>query len=401
MTNEEIVAKAIITTDALAAAGLLGDEQADQFIDYVIDVTELRGSVRVVRFRAQNLDIDKIGVGQRVTVPKSEARDPGIRRGVTTSKVTLTPQELMTPFEISDNFAENNLQGEDVEDTIIRMMATQTANDIEEMLVNADVLGPARLEDDLEPGGSTTQVIRDPLMRLMDGWLRLMDSGNVYDATGASISLRVFSAIIRTLPVKFRRTRRNLRFFISMDLEQLWREKVSARMTAKGDDAMASSSPIPVFGVPLIPVPLMDSNPRIVQHVTLGAAPASVTLRYQPIVTSAAFPMYVTLSTLAGVPTTPFVETTDYTIDDTTGVLTTVALGAMAAGGTYKVTYHAVGQVALADQNNLIMGIGRDIRIESQREIFKGLNQFAITTKVDAEIEEVTATVKGINIALT
>jgi len=395
MTNEELVQKALITTADLVAAGKLNDMQSDMFIDFVIDVTELRGSVRVVRFTNENLQIDKIGVGQRVSVPKEEAKDPGVRRGVNTSKVKLTPQEVMTPFEISDNFAEHNIEGEEVEDTVMRLMATQTANDVEELVINGDVLGPARVEGDLFDGGSTTSVIKDSFIGLIDGWLRLMDSGNVYDAEGANLSAKIFSGMIKKMPVKFRRTRRNLRFLMALDLEQNWREKVSSRGTAQGDAALTSSGTIPVYGVQMVPVPLLEPEPRVVQHVTFGAHPDTQSLRYKPIGTTVS----IAPTSLGASPVAPYVETTDYTVDRTNGTISTTVAGAVVSG-TFKVTYQSRAQIALTDYQNLVLGIGRDIRIETDRDIFKGVNQFAITTKVDAEIEEVTATVKGINIGL-
>jgi hypothetical protein len=396
MTNEELVQKAIITAADIATAGKLNDMQANAFIDFVIDVTELKGSVRVVRFRNENMQIDKIGVGQRVSVPKEEAKDPGLRRGVSTSKVTLTPRDVMTPFEISDNFAELNIEGEAVEDTIVRLMATQTANDLEEVFINGDVLGPARIEADLIDGGSSTQVIKDSFIALFDGWLRLLDSGNVYDADGANLSSKVFSGMIKKMPVKFRRTRRNLRLLLALDLEQNWREKVSSRATAQGDAALTSSGSIPVYGVPMIPVPLLEPDPRVVEHKVFGAAPVTVALRYNHIGTE----MTIVPSTLGASPVTPLLETTDYTVDRTAGTVTSVGGGAMAAGGTFKITYKSGAQIMLADYQNLILGIGRDIRIETDRDIYKGVNQFAITTKVSVQVEEVTATVKGINIGL-
>lgn len=396
MTNEELIQKAIITTADIAAAGKLNDEQANAFIDFVIDVTELKGSVRVVRFRPENMQIDKIGVGQRVSVPKEEAKDPGLRRGVSTSKVTLTPREVMTPFEISDNFAELNIEGEAVEDTVVRLMATQTANDLEEVMINGDVLGPARIEADLLDGGSATQVVKDTFMALFDGWLRLLDAGNIYDADGANLSSKIFSGMIKKMPVKFRRTRRNLRFLMALDMEQNWREKVSSRTTPQGDQALTSSGALPVFGVPMIPVPLLEPDPRVVEHKVFAAAPVTVALRYNHIGTE----VIIVPSTLGASPVTPLLETTDYTVNRTTGEITSVGGGAMAGGGTFKVTYRSGAQIALADFQNLILAIGRDVRIETDRDIYKGVNQFAITTKVSVQVEEVTATVKGINIGL-
>jgi len=396
MTNEELIQKAIITTADIAAAGKLNDEQANAFIDFVIDVTELKGSVRVVRFRSENMQIDKIGVGQRVSVPKEEAKDPGLRRGVSTSKVTLTPRDVMTPFEISDTFAELNIEGEAVEDTVVRLMATQTANDLEEVFINGDALGPARIEADLLDGGSSTQVIKDTFTALFDGWLRLLDAGNIYDADGANLSSKIFSGMIKKMPVKFRRTRRNLRFLMALDMEQNWREKVSSRTTPQGDAALTSSGTIPVYGVPMIPVPLLEPDPRVVEHKTFAAAPVTVALRYNHIGTE----MIIVPSTLGASPVTPLLETTDYTVDRTAGTVTSVGGGAMAAGGIFKITYRSGAQIMLADFQNLILAIGRDIRIETDRDIYKGVNQFAITTKVSVQVEEVTATVKGINIGL-
>src|SRR5262245_57911796 len=101
VSNEELVEKAIIATDAIASSGKLNPAQADRFIDYVVEETVLTQMARVVRFRNEQLDIDKIGVGRRVTVPKNEAQDPGVRRGISTSKVSLNPVTLMTPFEIT------------------------------------------------------------------------------------------------------------------------------------------------------------------------------------------------------------------------------------------------------------------------------------------------------------
>lgn len=398
MTNEQIIEKAVITTDALASAGKLSPKQSDQFIDYVIDVTMLRGQVRVVRFTQESMDIDKIGVGSRVTVPKSEASATQIRRGVTTSKITLTPKDQMTPFEISDNFPDQCIEGERVEDTVTRLMATQTGNDLEELCINGDLLGPARIQLDILEGGHASDVVKDTFIAQFDGWLRLADSGNLYDASGADISSTIFSRMINSMPNKFRRVRQNLRFLASPDHEQLYREKTGARQTPQGDAANQSQAPLTPFGIPLVAIPLLDSEPRIVEHVTFAAAPDTQALRYTNIGTT----VTITNTTLSSTPTTPFVEggAADYTVNRTTGQVTSVAAGAMNAGGIFKITYHSAGQVLLTDYQNLIMAIGRDIQIENDRDIYRGVTQFAITTRLSVNIEEVTAIVKGINIGL-
>lgn len=397
ITNQELIQKAVVTTTDLASAGKLSPKQSDKFIDFVIDVTMLRNNVRVVRFTNETMQIDKIGVHQRVTMPKAEARAPSARRGITTSKVELTPKDQITPFEISDNFPDQCIEGERVEDTITRLMATQTANDLEELCINGDTRGPARLESDLVEGGSDTQVVKDTFIAQFDGWLKLANSANVWDAEGADVSSTVFSRMLNAMPTKFRRVRQNLRFLCSLDHEQLYRERVGSRQTPAGDAASTSLSSLTPFGVPLVAVPLLESEPRVTANVTLGAHPDTKSLGFAPIGTV----HYVTTQTLGTTPTTPYIDTTDYTIDHTLGTISTAGGGALAGGGSVKVTFHTAGQILLTDQMNLILAVGRDIRIERDRDIYKGVNQFAITTRISVNIEELTAIVKGINIGLT
>jgi len=390
ISNEELVRKAVITADALATAGKLNPAQSDKFIDYVVDETILKNNARIVRFRNESLEIDKIGVGTRAAVPKAEATDPGIRRGITTGKVTLTPREIMVPVEIGDTFREINIEGEDVEDAIMRLFATRLANDAEELYINGDLLGPAITENAYKGAGSTTQHIKDAYLALHDGWLRLADGGHVVDAELQNIGLGVFGKAVRAMPTKFRRNKGNLRWFLSPDLYQLYAEKLATRATMLGDDAAGGGLHKP-FGITPVEVPLMDLTPQVVEHTSLAAS-ATFTLRYKNVTNVVVHPQ-----ALADTPTTPFVAGTDYTLDAAAGTITNLDVG-IGDGDPIKITYDASPQLMLTHMSNLIVGIGRDVRIEKDRDIFKGVNQYAITAKVAVQYEEVDALVKVKNI---
>jgi hypothetical protein len=393
IANEELVQKAVITADALASAGKLNPAQSDKFIDYVVDETVLKNNARVVRFRNEQLDIDKIGIGKRLAVPKAEAKDPGVRRGVTTSKVSLVPREIMVPFEIGDTFKEISIEGDTVEDHIIKMMATQMANDIEELYILGNLLGPAALEEDILEGGSSSKYVKDTYLALQDGWSRLADGAHVVDAVGANIGLSIFGAALRAMPTKFRRNKAALRWFLSPDLWQLYLEKLSTRATSLGDAAAGGAEHGP-FGVPAVPVPLWDFQAREVEHKTLNGTTA-VALRNAPVSN-----VIVTPSDLSGLPTTPYSDATDYLLDTAAGTIARRGGSTIGDGSTVKVTYAANPQLMLTHQNNFIVGIGRDIRIEKDRDIFKGVNQYAITAKLSVNFEEVDALVKVRNIGL-
>jgi len=300
------------------------------------------------------------------------------------------------PFEIGDTFREINVEGEAVEEHIIKMMATQLAIDMESLYIEGDTLGRADLESNLIEGGSATQVIRDSYLAMFAGWLRLSDGGSshIVDALNQNIGSNLFSRAINAMPAKFKRNRADLRFFTSLDLEQNYRERVSTRATAAGDTALGATQPLTPFGTPLLPYPLYPFQYREVEHVTLVNAATPAALRRRPVAS-----VVVTLATLGSTPTTPFIETTDYTVDYAAGTVTKVG-AAIPDGTLVKVTYAANPTVLLTHMNNLIIGIGRDIRIEKDRDIFRRTNQYAITVKVAVEVEETDAMVKLVNIGV-
>jgi hypothetical protein len=393
ISNEELVEKATIKADALASAGKLNPAQSDQFIDYVVDETVFKGNARIVRFRNEQLDIDKIGVGSRVAVPKVEAVDPGVRRGINTGKVSLVPKEIMLPFEISDIFRDINIEGDDVEDHIIKMMATQGANDTEELGLVGDILGPSTTQDTILPGGSDTLHVKDTFLALNNGWQRMADEGHVVDVEGGNIGLSVFSRLIRALPTKFRRNKAELRWFLSPDLWQLYLEKVTTRATALGDNVAGGASHDP-YGIKAIPVPLWDFEPPVVEHVTLNDA-TPVSLRYTNV-----SDVVVTPVGLGSTPVTPYPSgaTGGYILDAAAGTLLSFDNGSGLDGVEVKVTYKSGPQIILTHRSNFIIGIGRDVRIEKDRDIFKGVNQYAVTMKVAFNFEEVDAIAKAINV---
>lgn len=394
-SNEELVQKAVITADALASQGKLNPVQADKFLDYVIDETVMRDNVRIIKFKGESLIVDKIGLGQRAAVPAQEAVDPSVRRGVNTSKITLLPKEIMTPWEIGDTFREINVELEKIDDHIAQMMARQTANDVEESSINGDLLGPAILQSEYLDGGDNTKYVKDGLHALYDGWYRLGDSGHVKSMDGANIGSSTFFQMIRELPTKWRRNLGDLRWFLSSDLLNIYMEKLSTRGTALGDKVIEQGSDGQLIaGVKPVAVPLFDLYPKVVEHITLGTS-ATVSLRYAPIATSPA--PVVTDQTLAQIPVTPYVEDTDYSINYTAGTITNLDVG-IGADAPLKVTYHAYPQILLTHKNNLVVGLSRDVRIEKDRDIFRRVNQYAITMKVDVQCEETDAIAKAINV---
>lgn len=398
LSNKELLEKAAITTAEIAAAGRLNDAQADRFIDFVIDVTGLQGRVRVMRFRNDKLDIDKIGVGKRVAVPKKEAVDPGIRRKTVHTKITLQPEEIMVPWELSDEFVTENLEGERVEDTIMRLMATQFSNDLEELYIQGDKTGPVRFESELVDGGSATDAIVDTYLALQDGWLKRAGETHIVDNDGANIQHQLFSDMIVEMPSKFKRNKRNLKYFASDTTEQLFRNNLASRATGLGDNAATSQINLTPFGIELVPLALLPQTPLITEEFVMAGS-TIVALKNKNIVLGSDILVPDTINANPKVPVTPFINATDYTLDNAAGTI--VRLGGGITDPTdVKLSYLAESQMWLTEFRNLILGIGRDIRMERDRNIFSSVTEFAMTARVAVQIEETDAVVLGINIGL-
>lgn len=396
MTNAEFMERAANTMAEIASAGVLNAEQSDKFLDYVYDESVLKNVARLEKLTASERTIEKIGVGNRVAYPKAEASDPQIRRLISTSKVTLSPKEVIVPFEVGDRLKRYNIEGESIEDHIIRMMATRLANNLDQLWLDGNDVGPAQLEGSIFDGGSTTQYVKDKYLALFDGFLVLAESANVFDAENAVLSPAVFNKAILTMPTRFRRNRALLKFLLSPDHEQGYRETVSNRATRSGDDALNGSGNLSPFGIELMPVPLLNRNPMYAELSTANTDGTTATaLTYKPIDDLVLVP-----TTIDEAPITAYELDADYSESETDGTWTRLGTGSISSGEVVLATYKTRGRMLLTDPKNLILAMQKDnIRIESDRNIYRGVDEYAITVSVHCAIENTDALVLVTNIA--
>lgn len=388
MTNKDLMERAAITTAQLADAGKLNPEQANRFVSYVVDESVLKNVGRIERFRPEQKYIEKIGVGNRVAVRKAEAVDPMIRRLVSTSRVTLTPVDIMVPFEIGDRFMRHNIEADAVEDTIIREMATTLANNLDELWVGGSAVMYGRPESDIFLDASSTDYIGDDYLNSFDGFLKQAEAGHVVDAEDAPMAGPVFNKAILAMPNKFRKNRNLIKYLSSPDHEQAYRENQSQRATPLGDNALQSVNNLTPFGIELMPVPLMERSPLYAEDSVAAATP--VALAHKPITDVVITPTNLPIYPGSGI--TPYVEGVDYTVDYVNGTWTNLAVG-IPNGTTVRVTYRTGGKMLLTSPSNLILAIGLDVRIERDRNIFRGVNEYAITVSVDCKFENTDAVV--------
>lgn len=252
----EILEKVIRTTEVgSGGGGLLNAEQTDRFIDYMFDATVLAqpGEAQRKRMRATTAEYDKVGVGRRLVRGATEAVDTGENAGATFTKISLTTKKLRLDWELSSESLEDNIEGDDLEDHIARLMATQLGNDIEDLSINGDT-------------AST-----DGTLKVFDGWYkRALAGAHVVDAGGATLSPVLFNSALKAMPRNFMQKRNQLRFYSGSNAIQdylyyfmqnggdPWAGPNADRalegpIRTEGDAGFVAGRP---FGVPLKEVPL-------------------------------------------------------------------------------------------------------------------------------------------------
>lgn len=197
--TESILEKVIRTTEVgSGGGGLLNAEQTDRFIDYMFDATVLAqpGEAQRKRMRSTVAEYDKVGVGRRLVRGATEAVDTGENAPATFTKISITTKKLRLDWELSSETLEDNIEGEDLEDHIARLMATQMGNDIEDLAINGDTASS------------------DGTLKNFDGWYKLALAGaHVVEAGGATLSPALFNKALKAMPRNFMQKRSQLRFY--------------------------------------------------------------------------------------------------------------------------------------------------------------------------------------------
>lgn len=264
---EKVISTSSIGADSTNGGGLLTPQQSGQFIDYMWNATTLGSQVRTVRMRSNEIELDRMAVGERLVRLATEAVDDGVNPAVAFTKVSLGSVKLRLDWELSSEALEDGLEGDALEDHIARLMAAQAANDLEDLAINGDTINHTD----------------DALLKSFDGWRKrlfygghVLDASSIKDAQGNAdntLHRGTFNAALRAMPRRFMNRRGALRFYTATALLQdymynaqilesndsrRWDNGTVNGGTAGGDTpgAEAGWSPAAPYGVRAQEVPL-------------------------------------------------------------------------------------------------------------------------------------------------
>lgn len=241
MTNATIINKAGTIQTGSLANGLLNPEQARKFIQETFEATNLGPLVRHVMRTAKTGEIDKIGIASRIIRGKTENSDDGYRAGVDTSAIEYACKAVRLPWEVTEETLRENIEGQQLEAIITKLMTTQLGVDLEDLYLNGDEETPTSDKD-------------FNFLKLNDGWIKqINNNGHVYDSASESkMSLDIFYKTLQKLPNKYNNGK--LRWLMSPKRAQEWELYLLNQVIGSGgavpDSIYTAPAKIPTISCP-------------------------------------------------------------------------------------------------------------------------------------------------------
>ena len=381
-TKNFVNKSSVITPSSFTSPAALSREEADRFIDYVVNQSFLKDSARVERMNAPTKTIAKVGIGQKILKPAKSAQDPGNTVNITSDQLSLETKEIIAIAEISDDSLEDNIEGDAFVDHLMKMIAAQSANELDLMsMYGRRIPNPNEATD---------------ILQLVNGWFTIAkDQGHVLDArdTGLFTDAKGYiepaklSKIVKTLPNKYRGNKGNLRFLCADDIYQDYNDYLGARAVSTADPYLLGVGRLTYSNIPITPVSLLPVD----RPILIGGA--STTLTNAPV---------------AGTNTLQVADGTDFEpgqfigIDlgtgyEEVGVVATVTENTITLQNDLYYSHKAAttinevtpdgSDILLTDYRNLIFGIQRDIKWETERHPRRRSTSFVMTLRVDTQIE--------------
>lgn len=249
LPNMSLLQKAdLALADLTSGGGILQPETAQKFMRILINEAVIMKQATVVPMKSFKMEVPKIRFGSRIlrAGQVGVALDSGSRAKPDTSNVELDAQLFKAEVRLPNEVLEDNIERDQLKETIMQLMAEAIARDVDEVIIRGDTTSG------------------DPFLAQFDGLLKQAQT-NTVDAGGALLNKQVFKSMLKTMPTEFLRNRSMLRFLTSIHAETDYRDSLGSRQTPGGDAYLTEAEDskyqgIPVLGVPMFPENLADTD---------------------------------------------------------------------------------------------------------------------------------------------
>jgi hypothetical protein len=252
--NENLKRADLALADLSANGGLLSPEQTNTFLDLVIDQPTILKQVRQVRMPTPTMKINKIGLSGRLLRAASQSggqQDNGTngrylpanqRSAPTTSQIEMSTKEVIAEVRIPYEVLEDNIEGDKLEEHIMRLIAAKTSLDLEELALHGD-----------------TANATDAFLALHNGWLKRA-TAHVVDNANAGPNDAMITTALLAMPQQYLRYLPQMRAFISQANKIKFQASRIARQTALGDASVTGNLDLVSQGLKIEEAPMMAAD---------------------------------------------------------------------------------------------------------------------------------------------
>jgi len=134
-SNKQMLSKKEYIEKMIALPSIvLEAEEADRFIDYIVDESVMKNSARVVKMPKETKNIRALGLGdKRFLYPGSTFTSSDYLKQLSDQKIALVSKKLRGCVVIYDDDLEDNIEADAFADHVMRMVAAKIANELDEI----------------------------------------------------------------------------------------------------------------------------------------------------------------------------------------------------------------------------------------------------------------------------
>lgn len=375
MNKAEKIMKAFSNGDA---SGLvhLNTKQADAFIDYIVDESVLLGQMRIKRMDTPKATIGKLGIGSKVFYPatRGTALDTSKRVQATAGSIELESKEIIAEVFIYDDEVEDNIEGTAFKEHLMRMIASQGRNQLEEAVLYGRKVADA--ED-------INQLFDGILYRALTGGV-VVDGADTNLFTDRFIEKPKLSKMYTSIPTKYQKGLTG--YFLPNNLIVNYNDKYET--TSNTVDKRGAN------GKPFIEVPLLDVTEPVPTGASLTIASDAAAGQKNVVLSDASTITAGDVFCLAYGKAKQFASVVASKSSNTLTLTDNLPFDYESSDSNENFGYECTLDGAsglLANSLNFIWGVQREITVEPQRDARLRGTLFVITMRMDVQVENAEA----------
>ena len=256
-SNRQMMKDAMTSGETLTGTGkggLLNPEQAKRFISYMTDNTALLKDTRLEQMAAPEKQLDFLLIGSRLIRKATEASSPTELAAANTSRKELRSVKVRLVADITSEFMEDNIEGQNAAERIARELAQQFGNDLADLMLNGDTAATGT--------DASFLTIGDGIIKQA----KASTATHKYKLSGTDYKGTIFPGMLALMPNKFKNDRNNMRIYCSSSVADTYILSVTDRATALGDDTLKTGLFDKFLGIKVFPVEYMPDDVIILTH---------------------------------------------------------------------------------------------------------------------------------------